>query len=179
MAEPLEVALKVADFLAKVAGVAALYIGVTNYRNSRADRAQDRRRKVHDEFWFQKVIWPQTIEPFLQGIQDVENWCGRFSKVAPSVEECKEMLYKLQSSLSATDAKQRMLAIVGGDFYEAILKIRYKIENDVAALLANVSRSDGLASADSPNMTVEALQMHASSYISETVNAAVEAQSKL
>ena len=158
----------------KIVGVLGFILSLSTLGLNLYFRRLDRRRKIKDEFWIQKVIWPKAVEPLVNALDELSLWCA--GATSPSADDVAGALTKLQSTLYASDSKVRLLAIFGEDLYNTYQAIREEAEDGVATLLAVAS---GTADAESAHFGTVHLQSLCGELMKRAVEELVTAQEKL
>lgn len=101
---------------------------------ARRDRQTDRKRKVADEFWFQKVVYPESIQPILKYFKD-----DALKLLTDTSKSTTDRLYAFQTGLKEPLAHASMLAGPLVNLRSAIEQTLEKFEDDVADALNNAS----------------------------------------
>lgn len=174
-----------ADALVKLAGLLGFGLGVANLVRSLWERSRDRRRTIEDDFWLQKVIYPQAIAPLMAALEDLGVWCAK-TPDAPTSEACMPAWTKLQEQLVVADAKMRILVVIGQDLYDQLGSVRHRVEDAMAELVQKAQGSTSIPAegeeegeAISEDMTVSQLQSLIGELMRETVQSVIDAQRKI
>lgn len=112
---------------ANTAAVVGLVLALLNLYFARRDRKTDRNRKVMDEFWFQKVVYPESIQPILKYFQD-----DPLQLLTNTAKPVADRLYAFQNGLKQPAACASMLVGPLTPVRDAIYLILENFEDDVA-----------------------------------------------
>lgn len=167
------------DDLLKYAGVVALAVSIFNVIRAFFDRSTDRKRKVHDDFLIQKILFPQCVEPLIKALQGVISWCEKVGR-SPTPTQTSEMFDELQRSLQDGASKLTLLTIVDVKLYDKFCAIHYRVEDEAGDLLAGMQQpsllEDQIFDGEVPEVSVQQLGASSAELMREAVEAIIEKQ---
>ena len=118
------------------AGVIGLFLGFYNAVIAAYFRDIDRRRKVDDEYWIQKVLQPLALEPTLKFYGAAANQLGGLDQ--SSVNGYHEFV----SGLGPVEAHLSLLQVLSGDVAERAREQLRDLEDAAASTVGALSGDD-------------------------------------